>query len=88
MNALDHVACFEDAVYEIARVTKRGGPFICSLNYRDVPTPTEPEVFDEERVRSAFAGKFAGATCREDSSEELLKEGVVKRVLWRTVRAE
>lgn len=88
VNALDHVECFEDAVCEIARVTKRGGEFISSLNYRDVPTPTEPEVFDEGRVRSAFAGKFAGGPCREDSSEELMKEGVVKRVLWRTHRAE
>jgi SAM-dependent methyltransferase len=88
VNALDHVECFEDAVSEIARVTKRGGEFICSLNYRDVPTPTEPEVFDEERVRSAFAGKFTGAPCREDSSEELLREGVVKRVLWKTRRTE
>ena len=88
VNALDHVESFEDAVCEIARVTKRGGEFICSLNYREVPTPTEPEVFDEGRVRSAFAGKFTGAPCREETSDELMKEGVVKRVLWRTLRAE
>lgn len=49
-NSLDHVARVDDAIVEIARVTKDGGHFLLLTDVNHDPTPMEPNRFGWEIV--------------------------------------
>jgi ubiquinone/menaquinone biosynthesis C-methylase UbiE len=86
VNAMDHVANFERTIYEIARVLRSEGEFICTINYRSTPTITEPEVIDDNRVLKAISGLLEankGTVYTNDGNEN---DGVNERVLWKMRR--
>lgn len=50
VNALDHVADFEQMSRELLRILAPGGELIASFNLGEPPTLCEPQLLDERRV--------------------------------------
>lgn len=52
-NSLDHVDDFQQVAFEIVRVLKPGGSFVCQIEYHE-PTLEEPQRLDDHAVATAF----------------------------------
>lgn len=69
VNALDHVKDFKVAISEIHRVLKPGGKIYLNLNYRDIPTITEPIVFSDKSVKSTLSPYFVFNKIKSEPTE-------------------
>lgn len=53
-NALDHVDDIKSTIEEVWRVLKPNGEIRFSINYQPKPTPTEPVVINDGKIKNLF----------------------------------